>query len=482
MKKAFLTAVTALMITLSVFSSPQKEMNPASQLLNSQIRGKLEAPAPVAAEPQISEILYSLSNLYSFLNQNFLYEIDMDELEENMVSALVDSLGDKYSYYVSEKDAQQYETNYEGEYVGIGTYLVKMNPAYAEPDKKETYMIIITSPFPGGPADRAGLRANDMISHINGEDISELDGTAASKKLRGKAGEELTITVHRGNSVFDITLKPEKVVVPTVVGGMLDDEIAYMNIIEFANTTSMKVEEKLTELMDMGMKALVLDLRNNPGGTVQPALDIADMLLGEGIIITVKYKEGSGNRNVSYGSGKSTLIPLDIPICVLINGGTASASEILTASLVENDRAFSIGDTSFGKGIMQSVIPYGKGFIQFTSANYYTPDGNSIHEKGITPDILIPEREFTDEEMEAYADFMEEDRVRPFREEHPEYTFENTELFAETYEDSGVPREILTSLITKEYIYSMDIEDRPLVDIYYDDVLKRAVEELEDRL
>ena len=482
MKKAFLTAIAALMITLSVFSSPQKEMNPASQLLNSQIRGKLEVPDPVASEPQISEILYSLSNLYGFLDQNFLYEIDMDELEENMVSALVDSLGDKYSYYVSEKDAQQYETNYEGEYVGIGTYLVKMNPAYAEPGKKETYMIIITSPFPGGPADRAGLRANDMISHINGEDISELDGTAASKKLRGKAGEELTITVHRGNSVFDLTLKPEKVVVPTVVGGMLDDDIAYMNIIEFANTTSEKVQEKLAELMESGMKGLVLDMRNNPGGTVQPALDIADMLLDEGIIITVKYKEGSGNRNVSYGSGKSTLIPLDIPICVLINGGTASASEILTASLVENDRAFSIGDVSFGKGIMQSVIPYGKGFIQFTSANYYTPDGNSIHEKGITPDILIPEREFTDEEMDAYADFMEEDHVKAFREEHPEYTFENTELFAETYKDLGVPKEILTSLITKEYIYSMEIEDRPLVDMYYDDVLKRAVDELENRI
>ena len=470
------------MITLSVFSSPQKEMNPASQLLNSQIRGKMEVPDPIASEPQISEILYSLSNLYSFLDQNFLYEIDMDELEENMVSALVDSLGDKYSYYVSEKDAQQYETNYEGEYVGIGTYLVKMNPAYAEPGKKETYMIIITSPFPGGPADKAGLRANDMISHINGEDISELDGTAASKKLRGKAGEELTITVHRGNSVFDLTLKPEKVVVPTVVGGMLDEEIAYMNIIEFANTTSQKVEEKLNELMDAGMKGLVIDMRNNPGGTVQPALDIADMLLGENVIITVKYKEGSGNRNVSYGSGKSTLIPEEIPICVLINGGTASASEILTASLCENDRAFSIGDTSFGKGIMQSVIPYGKGFIQFTSANYYTPNGNSIHEKGITPDILIPEREFTDEEMDAYAKFMEEDMMKPFREEHPEYTFENTELFAETYKDSGVPKEILTSLITKEYIYSMEIEDRPLVDVYYDDVLKRAMEELEKRI
>ena len=223
-------------------------MNPASQLINSTIRGKVEVPDATRTEPQISEILYSLSNLYSFLDQNFLYEIDKDELEENLVSALVDSLGDKYSYYVSEKDAQQYETNYEGEYVGIGTYLMKMNPSYADPAKKETYMIIITSPFPGGPADRAGLRANDMISHINGEDISELDGTAASKKLRGKAGEEMTITVHRGESVFDITLKPEKVVVPTVVSGMLDDEIAYMNIIEFANTTSEKVEEALLDL------------------------------------------------------------------------------------------------------------------------------------------------------------------------------------------------------------------------------------------
>lgn len=462
-------------------SSPVKEAYSPASLLNTQTSSNIKSIVN-NSDPLISEILYGLGNLYSFLDQNFLYEIDTNKVKESLTKALVDSLGDKYSYYISGNESENYQNDYEGEYVGIGTYLIKMNPAYADPTKKETYMVIITSPFPGGPADRAGLRANDMISHINGEDISALDGNEASKKLRGKEGEEITITVHRGDSVFDLTLTPEHVIIPTVVSGMLEDGIAYMQILEFANTTSQRVKEDLEKLEGLGMKALIIDLRNNTGGSVQPALEIADYLLEGGNIVSVKYKENSGNASTLYAASQDTLIDTSIPIVLLVNGGTASASEILTAALCENGRAFSIGDTTFGKGIMQSVIPYGDGFIQFTSANYYTPNGSSIHEIGITPDILMEEVEFSEEEIEAYEMFMQEDKLAPFREENPEYTKENIDKFAEENKDSGVPELLLKNLMTKEYIYSMEIDERPLVDMYYDEVLLRALEELRNQI
>ena len=152
------------------------------------------------AQISLNELLYSLGNVYTFLNSNFLYDIDTNEMQLDLIEAMVNSLGDKYSYFIRPTDAEEFEEETEGSYVGIGTYLTKVNPEYIDPEDPETYMIIITSPFPGGPADRAGIRANDLVSHINGEDISELNATEASKKMRGKAGEPVTLTVHRGSS------------------------------------------------------------------------------------------------------------------------------------------------------------------------------------------------------------------------------------------------------------------------------------------
>lgn len=483
MKKRFLlTVILALIISILLQAAPQRENNPIGKILDGALNQSLSSMKGTSGQPLMSEILYSLGNLYSYLEQNFLYDIDMEEMKENLISAMVDSLGDKYSYYIAADDAESYENDYEGEYVGIGTYLTKVNPAYADPTIPETYMIIITSPFPGGPADRAGLRANDLISHIDGEDISAMDANEASKLLRGEEGKDITITVHRGDSVFDLTLRPEHVIIPTVVAGMLDSQIGYLQIAEFANTTSERVKEELTKLQGQGMKALVIDLRNDAGGSVQPALEIADMFLDAGTIMTVRYKEGSGHGAISYAAMDDTEISEDIPIAILVNGGTASASEILTAALCENSRAFSVGDVTFGKGITQSIIPYGDGFIQFTSANWYTPQGNLIHEKGITPDVLIPEKEYSDEEMVAYENFMMEDHFSSFRQMHPEYTKDNVDLFAEENKDTGVPVEILRNLITKEYVYSMDFDERPIADLYYDEVLLSSMDMLRERI
>lgn len=428
----------------------------------------------------INNMVYSIKNLYSYLDENFLYDIDDEEMQYELIEAMVNSLGDPYSYFVRPEDAEEYQEGNEGQYVGIGTYLTKANPEYYDPEDPETYMVIITSPFPGGPADRAGLRAKDMISAVNGEDISKLSANEASKLIRGKAGEPITLTVHRGESVFDISLMPEVVITPTCEWQMLDDNIAYLRILQFSQTTFDSVYDDIKEILNSGANSLIIDLRNNGGGVVDSALSIANMFVKEGTLLTTGFKKGSSNQDTVYSATNYLVVPEEMPVVVLTNQGTASASEILTAALKENNRATVIGSQSFGKGIMQHVIPYMNGYLNVTVAHYYTPNANDIHEIGITPDIEINEPEFTDEEINAYADFLKSEKIKAWKEEYPEYTKENIEAFALANEDSGVPYSLLCVLMRNEYIYSLDYDKRPIADTDFDTQLKGAVDYLKE--
>ena len=436
----------------------------------------LEAEKAAEDSRSISQILYSLGNLYAYLSTDFLYDIDTEKMENELIRAMIDSLGDQYSYFIPAETAAEFEETTEGEYVGIGTYLTKMNPAYADPDNPESYMVIIASPFPGGPADRAGLRPRDMISAINGEDVSQMTATEASAMMKGHLGEEITLTVHRGTAVFDISLIPEVVTTPSTSSGMLTDDIGYIAIYTFSLTTGESVEKDMEKLLSEGAEKLIIDLRNNGGGTVQSALEIADDFLSSGRLLETKYKESSGRPESIVNADSNTIIPESMPILLLVNGGTASSSEILTGALKDNGRATVIGSQTFGKGISQEIRPFAGGYVQITTGHFYTPTGSDIHEVGITPDIIIPEPEYSDEEMKAYEKFMEEDHFTSYIEEHPEYTKENAENFAELYASSGVPESMLKLLIRNEYIYSMDYEDRPVADIWFDPCIEKALE------
>ena len=436
----------------------------------------LEAEKAAEDSRSISQILYSLGNLYAYLSTDFLYDIDTEKMENELIRAMIDSLGDQYSYFIPAETAAEFEETTEGEYVGIGTYLTKMNPAYADPDDPESYMVIIASPFPGGPADRAGLRPRDMISAINGEDVSQMTATEASAMMKGHLGEEITLTVHRGTAVFDISLIPEVVTTPSTSSGMLTDDIGYIAIYTFSLTTGSSVAADIEKLLDEGAKKLIIDLRNNGGGTVQSALETADMFLSEGIILETKYKPGSGRSEDIVYAGKSVFVPEDMPLMLIVNGGTASSSEILTGALMDNGRAIVLGSQTFGKGISQEVRPFRGGFIQITTGHFYTPSGNDIHEVGITPDIIVQEPEYTDEEMEAFEAFMENNHCAEYIEAHPDYTKENIQAFAEEYKESGVPEDILILLIRNEYIYAMDYDERPVADIWFDQYITKALE------
>ncbi len=472
MKRLLVILLAALCTTSLIFSAPsfEKYISPVSPYSTAT----QESAANAAS---LTEMLYALGNLYSYLDSNYLYEIDNAKMKNAVISAMIDSLGDKYSYYVAPDKADEYKEGNDGHYVGIGTYLTKVNPSYIDWDDPSTYMVIITSPFPGGPADRAGLRAGDMISHVNGEDISELNATDASHRIRGTEGEEITLTVHRGSAVFDITLMPENITTPTTSKTILDGTIGYLSITQFSKTTYESVRKDVEELLSMGAESLIIDLRNNGGGVVDSALSIANMFVEGGkTLMTTKFKEGSPNTNTVYTSTEELSVPLSFPVVVLVNGGTASASEILTGALRDNGRAVVVGSQTFGKGIMQYSVSFMGGFLNLTVANYYTPSGASIHEVGITPDYVVETEEYSDKELDAYAAFMKEDHIKKWIEEYPDYSKENILAFAETYSDSGVPESLLCLLMRNEYIYSLDYDKRPIADTDFDTQLAKALE------
>lgn len=471
LKKTFSSLIIILLTTTLLFAgasteSTAKTNSPSSPLSQVQVTN-------------ISETLLGLNTLYQYLNQNFLYDIDIDKVDEELTKALFKALNDPYSEYITEDESEDFSEDVTGTYVGIGTYLTKYSPAYIDWDKKETYMVEIISPFPGGPADRAGIRSGDLISHVNGETVYDLTASEASKKIRGKKGEPITLTIHRGSAVFDVTLYPEEVTTPNTTSLIIEGtNIGYIAISTFTQKTHELFSEDLRMLMNNGIQGLIIDLRNNGGGIVDSATMIANFFLPDGsTIMSIKHKEGSNKQDYSTVASNDTRKVLNLPIVVLTNGGTASASEILTASLQENNRATVIGSKTFGKGIIQDSAMWKKGYIKFTTAYYLTPAGNNIHEKGIEPNILIEEHQYSDQEIKAYYKFIEDNKenITNYIKAHPEYTKENMDNFVKMHPEIEFPELALKILIRNEYIYSMPYSDRPKVDTIYDNALIEAI-------
>lgn len=443
------------------------------------IQQKTETTQNIDKTQVITKNLNSLGSLYSLINNLSIYEIDDTKAFETMASALVDSLGDEYSYYVPKEFATEYEEQATGLYGGIGTYLVKRNPNDIDLDDPETYMVKIVSPFPGGPADRAGLRSNDLISHINDEAVDKLTATEASLKLRGEPNTEVTITVVRGSSSFDLTLKRELVESPTTDYGIINNHIGYLIISQFTEKTAEQTIKAIDEMLKNNIDSLIIDLRNNGGGVVDDATNIANLFLNGQTIVTTKYKETLEKNTEIVKSNEKIIVPMDFPLVLLVNKGSASSSEILTGALKDNDRATVIGTQTFGKGIMQQVFKFGEGFVQFTIANYLTPSGENIHKIGITPDIVLEEHEYTEEELKIYEELMNNNEVSKFVDENPSFSQENIEKFVNNYNDKNFYKPALAILVRNEYLYRMDYDDRPKYDLEYDTFLKKAVEFLE---
>ena len=305
-------------------------------------------------------------------------EIDRDAEANSIYKGIVASLEDPYSEYYTEEEYKELLSDTQGVYYGIGAY-VSMDKALNLPR--------ITGTISGSPSESAGLMANDIIYEVGGTSVQGLTLNEVVKMIRGEIGTEVVITVYREGEpdYLDITVTRDEVEAQTVNTTMLEDDIGYLGITEFDTVTPEQFKKGMEELRSQGMKALILDLRSNPGGSLSAVCDIAEELLPEGIIVYTVDRDGNREDYTCDGSNE-----IDIPMVVLVNGYSASASEILSGALKDYEKATIVGETTYGKGVVQRIFPLGDGTaVKLTISNYYTPDGNNINGVGIEPDVIV---------------------------------------------------------------------------------------------
>ena len=343
---------------------------------------------------QSEEVQQKLELLESYIRGYYLEDIDEEELKDYLYYGLVAGLGDPYAAYYNEEETQSMLDSSAGSYCGIGAVFSQ---------NMLTGVITVSRVYEGFPSYEAGMLPEDILIKVDGEEVTGQDLTNVVTKIKGEEGTEVTVTMLRGEEELDFTMKRRVIEVPTVEYEMLADHVGYIQITEFDSVTSSQFHEALSDLTEQGMERLVIDLRNNGGGSVDAVCSIADELLPEGPIVFTEYKDG---ERIERSSDEDCV---DVPMAVLMNGNSASASEILAGALQDYDVAEIVGTQSYGKGIVQSIIDLQDGTaLKITTAKYYTPNGNNIHGIGITPDVEID----LTEELKTMVDIPYEEDVQ----------------------------------------------------------------------
>lgn len=327
--------------------------------------------------------LLRLASVVTLIRTQALQPVEAAGLIEGAAKGLVGSLDDPYSAYLGPEEYRQMETHISGEYGGVGL-LIGLD------DEKR---LVVVSPFKGTPAQRAGILAGDRILAVDGEDTSEMELDQAAQKMQGEPGTRVRLTLYReeGKRTWEVELTREQIEVPTVEEDNIPGypEVAFVRLSMFNEHTGRELGKVLRDLPARGARALILDLRNNPGGSLDAAVEVADALVPEGPIVHIVDRY----RTETYqASGE----PLGLPLAVLVNGGSASASEIVAGAVKDRKAGVIVGEKTFGKGLVQTVFPLqGGAAVKLTTAKYLTPAKNDINKKGIEPDVevkLTPEQ------------------------------------------------------------------------------------------
>lgn len=318
----------------------------------------------------LNEVMYDLKKYY-------LNDVGQDkELIEGAAEGLVDAVGDRYTQYITTKEVQDFTTNITGSFAGIGVYLT------ADTDKNE---IVVVAPIEDSPAEKAGIKSGDVIKKVDDVEYTAETMDEALEKIKGEVGTEVKITIKRDGKEIEKNVTREKVKIRHVTSKVLNKTIGYVSINSFDEGCAQEFKEKVNELISKDkITSLIIDIRNNPGGILDEVLSISNYLLPECEIISIVDKDG--NKTVE----KSDSQCIDLPLIILTNGNSASASEILAGSIKDNNRGKLVGTKTFGKGVIQEVITLSNGaMLKITTSEYCTPSGNKIQNQGIEPDITV---------------------------------------------------------------------------------------------
>ena len=336
-----------------------------------------------------------LDELMGKINLNYYEDVDASDLQEGLYSGLLEGLNDPYSAYYTEEEYKDLMEQTQGNFYGIGAGLSQ---------DKESMQVTITKVYEDTPAEKAGLKAGDVIVKVDDIDATSMEVSDLVQHIRGEEGTTVHLEIYRPGESDDLEYDIEraKVNYETVTGQLLDGGIGYIYVSEFGEDTANQFEKTIADLESQGMKAMIVDLRNNGGGMITAVTQMLDDILPEGLLVYTEDKYGNRQEFKSSDDTK-----LEYPMAVLVNGYSASASEIFAGAIRDYDYGTLIGTTTYGKGVVQKIIPLPDGdAVKLTIAKYYTPKGENIQGTGIDPDIEL-EYEYTgdpDADFDIYSD------------------------------------------------------------------------------
>ena len=349
-----------------------------------------KAYIPLAEYRQLKSVYNEFSKVIAveeYVKQNYLRDVDTKKMIDGQLKGILQSLEDPYSNYMTQDEFASFLQQTSGTYAGIG---VVVTPG-------EDNIITVVSPIEGTPGEKAGIKSGDKILKVDGIEFPADKMDEAVKVMKGEANTKVVLTLLREDKegkdkIFNLELTREIIRLVTVKSNIIDDDIGYINITSFDDLTYKDFKTELDKLGRKNIKGLIIDLRNNPGGLLDRCVQIADELLGEGVVVYTQTKDG---KRTYEKSGKSMV---DYPLVLLVNGGSASASEILSGAIKDHNRGTIIGTTTFGKGVVQRIkdLDDGSG-LKLTISEYFTPNGVNIHGIGIEPDIVVELPEEVDE-------------------------------------------------------------------------------------
>jgi len=347
------------------------------------IIGGIAFVLPAAAQNNNSETYRQLNlfgDVFERVRADYVEDVSDEALIEAAINGMLTSL-DPHSSYLSPKNFRDMQVQTRGEFGGLGIE-VTMENGYVK----------VVSPIDDTPAFRAGLKPNDLITHLDGEQVQGLTLSEAVERMRGKVGSDLKLTIRREgrDGAFDVTVTRAVITIRSVRSRMEGEDIGYIRITSFSEQTATGVERAIKRFRDTAkdkLSGIVLDLRNNPGGLLDQSVKVSDIFLNQGEIVSTRSRRPDEGQRFNAKPGDAVD---GLPIVVLMNGGSASASEIVAGALQDHRRGIVLGTRSFGKGSVQTIVPLsGHGAIRLTTARYYTPSGRSIQAKGIDPDIIV---------------------------------------------------------------------------------------------
>ena len=323
-----------------------------------------------------SSLQRKMTEIQSYVNQFFLDDIDQEKMQDAVCKGMVNGLGDTYAAYYNEEEYQDMKEKTSGNYCGIGAVVSQSATDGA---------ISIVQTIKGGPAEKAGMKSGDMIVEVDGISTQGMDLTALISKTKGDAGTKVKVTVLRDGHQKKYTITRKEIHSQTVESRMLDNKIGYIAVSSFEEVTKQQFRDALKKLEKEGEKSLIIDLRNNGGGLLSTAVDMLDRLLPKGTLVYTKDK--NGEKEVYSATDEERF---DKPVAILVNENSASASEVFSGAMQDYKKAVLVGNTTFGKGIVQTVFDLPDGTaLKLTTSKYYTPKGRNIHGTGLEPDISV---------------------------------------------------------------------------------------------